>query len=98
MACGTPVVVSNSSSLPEVVGDVALSIDPYDVGALAAAIERGLSDAPLRSDLRWRGMLRAARFTWTHAARETLAVYQQALEQAALLRHLAPPGQERAQP
>lgn len=79
MACGTPVVTSNRSSLPEVVGDAALLVDPYDVPALAAAIERVLDDAPLRAELQRRGFARAARFTWEQVARETLAVYYRAL-------------------
>lgn len=79
MACGTPVVTSNVSSLPEVVGDAALTVDPYDVAALAAAIERALTDEPLRAELRARGLARAAQFTWERAARETMNVYQQLL-------------------
>jgi glycosyltransferase involved in cell wall biosynthesis len=79
MACGAPIVTSNVSSLPDVVGDAALTVDPYDVPALTAAISRVLSDAGLRAALRERGLARAASFTWERAARETLAVYQQAL-------------------
>jgi glycosyltransferase involved in cell wall biosynthesis len=79
MACGTPVITSNASSLPEVVGDAAISVDPYDVDALAAAIGRVLGDAPLRAELRARGLARAAQFTWERAARETLAVYREVL-------------------
>ncbi len=79
MACGTPVVTSNVSSLPEVVGDAALTVDPYDVGALAAAIERALTDTALRAELRARGLARAAKFTWERAARETIAVYERVL-------------------
>ena len=79
MACGTPVVTSNVSSLPEVVGDAALTIDPYDVAGLAAAIERVLADAALRAELRAKGLARAQQFTWEHAARATLAVYEQVL-------------------
>ncbi|WP_165360661.1 glycosyltransferase family 1 protein [Candidatus Chloroploca sp. Khr17] len=79
MACGTPVVTSNVSSLPEVVGDAALTVDPYDVTALARAMERALTDATLRTDLRAKGLARAAQFTWERTARETLEVYRQAL-------------------
>jgi glycosyltransferase involved in cell wall biosynthesis len=79
MACGAPVVTSNASSLPEVVGDAALTVDPYDVDGLAAAIERALTDEGLRAELRRRGLERAARFTWERAAHETLAVYEQVL-------------------
>lgn len=81
MACGTPVITSNVSSLPEVVGDAALTVDPYDVGALAAAIERALTDEPLRAELRARGLARAAQFTWERAARDTMNVYRAVLDQ-----------------
>lgn len=83
MRCGTPVITSNISSLPEVVGDAALTIDPYDVHALAAAIEHALTSEELRMDLRRRGLARAARFTWARAARETLAVYEHVLARSA---------------
>jgi glycosyltransferase involved in cell wall biosynthesis len=79
MACGTPVVTSNVSSLPEVVGDAALTVDPYNVDDIAAAMERALSDKTLHAELRRRGLERAAEFTWARAARETLAVYREAL-------------------
>jgi glycosyltransferase involved in cell wall biosynthesis len=79
MACGAPVIASASSSLPEVVGDAALTADPHDIGGLAAAIERVVGDAELRAELRRRGIARAARFSWQRTARETLAAYQQAL-------------------
>jgi glycosyltransferase involved in cell wall biosynthesis len=76
MACGTPVVCSKRSSLPEVVGDAALTVDPSDTDALRAALRRLLRDAELRAELRARGLRQAARFSWTRAARETLAVYR----------------------
>jgi glycosyltransferase involved in cell wall biosynthesis len=76
MACGAPVVCSNASSLPEVVGDAALLIDPRDVGALANAVERVITDRALRDDLRARGLAQAAKFSWERAARETLQVYE----------------------
>jgi glycosyltransferase involved in cell wall biosynthesis len=78
MACGTPVITSNASSLPEVVGDAALAIDPYDVDALAVAIERALTDNSLRADLRQRGIERATKFTAERAARETIQAYARA--------------------
>lgn len=56
LACGTPVITSNASSLPEVVGNAALMVDPFDVGALAVAIERALVDTTLRAELRRRGI------------------------------------------
>lgn len=81
MACGTPVVTSNISSLPEVVGDAALTVDPYDVGALARAIERTLTDEALRKDLRRRGPARSAQFTWEQTARKTTEVYERLLNE-----------------
>lgn len=76
MACGTPVVVSKTSSLPEVVGDAGLQVDPQDAEALAAALELLLLDEPLRADIRARGLERAASFTWKASAEKLLAVYQ----------------------
>jgi len=75
MACGTPVIVSNVSSLPEVVADAGLKVDPTDVEELTVAIWRILSDCELRASLREKGLKRAAVFSWDKAARETLAVY-----------------------
>ena len=76
MACGTPVVCSNTSSLPEVTGDAALLVDPLDVDALTEALRRVLSEPSLAADLRARGLAQAARFSWARAAEETLAVYR----------------------
>jgi glycosyltransferase involved in cell wall biosynthesis len=76
MACGVPVVVSSSSSLPEVVGDAGLVVDPLNVGELAAAMWRALTDSALRDQLRARGFEQAKRFTWEEAARQTLEVYK----------------------
>jgi len=81
MACGTPVIASNQGSLPEVVGDAALLVEPNDVEQIAAAAERLLTDARLRADLRKKGLKRARTFTWERTARETLAVYQQVYEE-----------------
>lgn len=75
MACGTPVVTSTSSSLPEVVGDAGLMIPPTDADALATAIVRLLNDSALRSELRQRGLQRAQQFAWQTTAARTLAVY-----------------------
>lgn len=77
MACGTPVITSNVSSLPEVVGDAALMVNPLDIEALAAAMQQILSDAALRRQMIARGLLQARRFTWEQAARQLLNVYQQ---------------------
>jgi alpha-1,3-rhamnosyl/mannosyltransferase len=77
MACGTPVVCSNVSSLPEVAGDAACQVNPLAVDELAAAIGRVLGDAALRQQMRERGLAQAARFSWPRTAQETLAVYRQ---------------------
>lgn len=79
MACGTPVACSNTSSLPEVVGDAALTFDPLDDNAMADALRRIASDAGLRADLRERGLRQAAKFSWDRAARETIALYKQVM-------------------
>ena len=76
MACGCPVVASNISSLPEVVGDAAIMIDPYDVDALAKAMAEVLADNRLRGEMVERGLTRAKRFSWERTAEETLKVYQ----------------------
>ncbi len=79
MACGTPVVCSNAGSLPEVVGDAALMVDPHDTEGLTEAMRRVLADNELRLDLRRRGLRRAAEFTWERTAQETLVVYERLL-------------------
>jgi alpha-1,3-rhamnosyl/mannosyltransferase len=76
MACGAPVVCSNTSSLPEVAGDAALTFDPTSIDAIADALRRLLSDSELRAELRTRGLHRAAQFSWERTAQETLAVYE----------------------
>jgi glycosyltransferase involved in cell wall biosynthesis len=78
MACGTPVLTANVASLPEVVGDAAVLIDPRDEAALADSIGRMLQDADLAS-LAAAGRARARQFTWQRCARDTLAVYMDAL-------------------
>jgi glycosyltransferase involved in cell wall biosynthesis len=78
MACGTPVVCSNTSSMPEVAGDAAILVNPLDVGALAEAIGRTLANKDLRQNMREKGLAQAAKFSWERAARETLAVYDRA--------------------
>ncbi len=75
MAAGVPVVTSNASSLPEVVGDAALLVDPLDAGALADAIARVLGDPALRATLIERGHARVAEFSWDRAAARTHAAY-----------------------
>jgi glycosyltransferase involved in cell wall biosynthesis len=79
MACGTPVVCSNTSSLPEVAGDAALLVDPHDPAALADALARILGERALAEDLRRRGLARAAAYSWDRTAALTAAVYQKVL-------------------
>ena len=71
MASGTPVLVSNRSSLPEVVGDAGLQVDPLDVEAIAEGIVRIVEDSGLRDDLKRRGLVRANQFSWDETARRT---------------------------
>ena len=80
MACGTPTILADATSLPEVGGDAAVYFAPGDDAELASAMRRVLEDPDLREDLRSRGLQRAAGFTWEKSARETLAVYNLALE------------------
>lgn len=75
LACGTPMVASNSSSLPELLGDAGFAIDPDDVNALAGAILACLVDEPLAAELRRRGPEQAAQFSWKQTAQQTLAAY-----------------------
>ena len=76
MACGTPVVCSNASSLPEIAGGAALLTDATDPDALANAIWRVLTDAALASSLRERGLARAGQFTWDQTAERLVDVYR----------------------
>ena len=78
MASGVPVITSDASCLPEVAGDAALLVAPDDDAALGQALARMLQDTSLRTDLAARGRARAARFTWTRCAEETVAVYRAA--------------------
>lgn len=80
MACGTPVVTSNVSSMPEVAGNAALLVDPYDVEALARTIQRILDDTDLRETLIARGYQQIKRFTWEQAAQELHQIYQHVLQ------------------
>ena len=78
MACGTPVVCSNRSSLPEVAGEAAMLADPLNVEELAAAIGRVLADPTLQTAMRAKGLAQAQRFTWQQVGAQTLAVYRAA--------------------
>ena len=77
MACGTPVIAAQASSLPEVVGDAALCVPPDDSAAWTAALWRLLADAALREKLGQRGLQRAAQFSYAHTANMTMNVYNQ---------------------
>ena len=76
MQCGTPVITGNRTSLPEIVGDAGVMVDPYDVGSLTDAIERLLRDHELRAELSSRGLRRAKDFSWENTARDTLKVFE----------------------
>ena len=76
MACGTPVVTSNTSSLPEVVGEAAVLVDPYDEQDLIRALLKIVNDHSLRAQLRERGLAQAQKFTWRAAAEKTLELYR----------------------
>lgn len=76
MACGTVPIVSNRSSLPEVVGDVGLQIEPEDTDAIAAAIEKVLTDTEWRKQNQIAGLARAKTFTWDKTASIVLSVYE----------------------
>jgi glycosyltransferase involved in cell wall biosynthesis len=78
MASGTPVVTSNVSSLPEVAGDAAVLVDPYDPGAIADGIQRVLTDETLRADLRRKGLARAKQFSWDQSVRRIREIYTEA--------------------
>ena len=80
MACGTPVITSNVSSLPEVVGDAALLIDPMNASAIADAMARVMSDESLRADLVRRGLERVKTFSWERSARRTHEVYAEVVQ------------------
>jgi glycosyltransferase involved in cell wall biosynthesis len=74
MACGTPVITSNTTSLPEVAGDAALLVTPESVEEIASAIRKLLSDTGLQEHLRTRGYQQAAKFTWERTYAKTIEV------------------------
>lgn len=80
MACGTPVIVSNTSSLPEVVGSAGQLVDPTDVNALADAMRHVLADGALATSMAEQGLSQAERFSWRATAERTMAVYDAVLE------------------
>jgi glycosyltransferase involved in cell wall biosynthesis len=79
MACGTPTITSNASSLPEVAGDAALLIDPEDAEGLAGAMAHVLAEPEVAAKMRAAGLRQAARFSWARTAEQTAAVYRTVL-------------------
>jgi glycosyltransferase involved in cell wall biosynthesis len=77
MASGTPVVTSNVSSLPEVTGDAAVLVDPYDVDSIGDGMRRVLDDPRLAEELRIKGLKRAREFSWEHSVEKTQRVYRE---------------------
>lgn len=76
MACGTPVLVSDCSSLPEVVGDCAVKVDPLSVEDISQGLEKLYSDSELRQELREKGLKRASEFTWERSAEKLYGIYK----------------------
>ena len=79
MACGTPVVTSRLSSLPEVVGDAAVFVDPWSIEDIADGLERALTDQALVADLRAKGLERVKAFSWERSVRAIHAGYLKVL-------------------
>lgn len=77
MACGTPVLCSTAASLPEVVGDCAVLVDPYNTEQIAAGLSRLWTDSALRAQLRQKGLQRVQQFTWDAAAKQLYRVYEE---------------------
>jgi glycosyltransferase involved in cell wall biosynthesis len=86
MACGTPVVTSNLSALPEVAGDAGLLVDPYDPDAISQALAELLESQARREELSRRGLERARRFTWHQVAEQTMRVYEEVRSQKSEVR------------
>ena len=82
LACGTPVIASNRTSLPEVVGDAGILLDPHDVAGFAAAMRRVVEDEAFAGDLRTKALIQAGRFTWERTARGVLAACSQAVKRS----------------
>ncbi|ADN02506.1 hypothetical protein STHERM_c15660 [Spirochaeta thermophila DSM 6192] len=80
MACGLPVICSNTSSLPEVVGDAGILLDPYDIHGFSEAICRIVTDSELRQRLSQKGLERSASFTWRHTTDKLVEMYKYILE------------------
>jgi glycosyltransferase involved in cell wall biosynthesis len=81
MACGTPVLTSNTTSLPEIAGQAALFVNPEDTASIAQGLRRLLSDSPLRADLRERGLKQVQKFSWGQAAESVLSILRKVARQ-----------------
>jgi glycosyltransferase involved in cell wall biosynthesis len=90
MACGTPVVTSTASCLPEVAGDAALLVPPTDVDALAAALERAVADEGVRAELIAKGRERARRFSWEASARQLMDIYRSLFDNRVVVETASP--------
>ena len=84
MKCGTPVIAGNRTSLPEVLGEAALLVDPFDVDSISFAIGKLIDDSDFRATLRARGLNQSRRYSWHETARQTLKVYEQAADRSAI--------------
>ncbi len=80
MACGTPVVTSNVSSLPEVAGGAALLVDPYDAASIAEGLQRAITDEALRAELVAKGLARARQYSWAESVAAVHRIYMEVLE------------------
>jgi glycosyltransferase involved in cell wall biosynthesis len=80
MACATPVIAANAGSLPDVVGDAGILVDPRDTDAICHALQRVVEDTALRAELAERGLRRSAAFRWSAVAAQTTRVYAEAVE------------------
>jgi glycosyltransferase involved in cell wall biosynthesis len=80
MASGVPIVAARTSSIPEVIGNAGILVDPLNISEMGEAVRRVLTDRSVSSSLREKGMARAREFTWDRAARETLRIYQEVID------------------
>jgi glycosyltransferase involved in cell wall biosynthesis len=83
MACGCPVIASNTTSIPEIVGKAGILLDPTDCDALAGAIEDLLANPDLQDNLVHKGLEQSRKFSWTMTANKTLEVYREVLSKNA---------------
>jgi glycosyltransferase involved in cell wall biosynthesis len=80
MACGTPVITSNVSSLPETAGDAALLVNPDDYEEIGGSLDRLISDSELRKNLVRKGLQHVSHFTWSRCAERTYEFYRRVIE------------------